>query len=62
MKAQDLTIEVKATLTVSDEMADRCMRLLEMWQADHPDQRLMSSEDEYGSYKLYRENRPYKNR
>ena len=60
MKAQDLTIEVKATLTVPDEMADRCLRLLEMWQADHPDQRLMSSEDESGSYKLYREHRPYK--
>ena len=60
MKAQDLTIDVNAALTVSDVMADRCLRLLEMWQADHPDQRLMSSEDANGAYKLYREYRPYK--
>ena len=37
MKADDLTVEVKAKLTVSDETAKRCLRLLEMWWNDNPD-------------------------
>lgn len=37
MTAKDLTIEVTAKLTVSDEMARRCLKLLEMWQEDNPD-------------------------
>lgn len=37
MTAKDLTIEVTAKLTVSDEMARRCLKLLEMWQNDNPD-------------------------
>ena len=35
--AQGLSIEVKANLTVSDETAERCLKLLEMWQEDNPD-------------------------
>lgn len=37
MTAKDLTIEVKASLSVSDETARRCLKLLEMWQEDNPD-------------------------
>ena len=37
MKADELTVEVKAKLTVSDETAKRCLRLLEMWWNDNPD-------------------------
>lgn len=37
MTAKDLTIEVTAKLTVSDETARRCLKLLEMWQNDNPD-------------------------
>lgn len=37
MKAEELTVEVKAKLTVSDETAERCLRLLEMWWNDNPD-------------------------
>ena len=34
---KDLTVTVSANLTVSDETVQRCLRLLEMWQADNPD-------------------------
>lgn len=37
MKAKELTIDVYAKVTVLDEMAERCLRLLEMWQNDNPD-------------------------
>lgn len=37
MKAEELTVEVKAKLTVSDETAKRCLKLLEMWWDDNPD-------------------------
>lgn len=37
MRAEELTVEVKAKLTVSDETAERCLRLLEMWWNDNPD-------------------------
>ena len=37
MTDKDLTIEVTAKLTVSDETARRCLKLLEMWQNDNPD-------------------------
>lgn len=32
-----LNIDVNARVTVSDDMAERCLRLLEMWQEDNPD-------------------------
>ena len=37
---KDLTVTVNANLTVSDETAQRCIRLLEMWQADNPDKKI----------------------
>lgn len=37
MSNKDLSIEVNARITVSDAMAERCLRLLEMWQEDNPD-------------------------
>lgn len=39
-KLKDLTIDVTASLTVSDDMAERCLRLLEMWQADNPEKKI----------------------
>ena len=36
MKATELTVEVNAKLSISDDTADRCLRLLEMWQDDNP--------------------------
>lgn len=35
-KLKELNVDVTARLTVSDETAERCLRLLEMWQADNP--------------------------
>ena len=51
----ELTIEVAARMTVSDETADRCLALLEWWQKDHAEQRLMASTNADGSIHLYRE-------
>lgn len=61
-KISELKVEVSACLTVSDEMADRCLALLEWWQNDHNDQRLMATTNPDGSIHLYREkkdNAPY---
>lgn len=33
----ELTVDVYPKLTVTDEQAERCLRLLEMWQEDNPD-------------------------
>lgn len=33
----ELTIDVYANLTVSDDTAKRCLKLLEIWQEDNPD-------------------------
>ena len=51
-KINDLTVDVTANLTVSDETANRCLRLLEMWQADNPDKSIMA-DSEYGYIRFY---------
>ena len=38
---QKLSVDVSAKLTVSDETAERCLRLLEMWQEDNPDKNIV---------------------
>lgn len=40
-KLDELTIEVATKLTVSDETANRCMALLEMWMHDNPDKNIV---------------------
>lgn len=40
-KRDELTVEVSAKLTVSDETANRCMSLLEMWLDDNPDKTIV---------------------
>ena len=32
----EVTVDVNARLVVSDETAERCLRILEMWQNDNP--------------------------
>lgn len=44
MARNDMTIEVTAKVTVSDEMARRCLRLLEIWQADNVDKYIEGKE------------------
>lgn len=55
MKIDSLTFDVSARLTVSDETADRCLKLLEWWQNDHSEQRIMATTNPDGSIHLYRE-------
>lgn len=59
MKIDELTIDVTAGMTVSDETADRCLALLEWWQSDHAEQRLMATTNADGSIHLYREKKEY---
>ncbi len=40
-KIDELTVEVTAKLTVSDETAKRCMTLLEMWMDDNPERSIV---------------------
>ena len=55
MAKSELKVEISACLTVSDEMADRCLALLEWWQNDHVEQRLMATTNADGTIHLYRE-------
>ena len=51
-----LTVEVETKLTVSDESAERCLKILEMWQEDNPDKFIEGREveTETGRKTLYR--------
>lgn len=55
MADDGLKIEVSVGLTVSNEMADRCLALLEWWQNDHAEQRIMGTTNSDGSMRFYRE-------
>lgn len=37
MKMKELTVEVNAKISITDETAERCLKLLEMWSEDNPD-------------------------
>lgn len=37
MKLQELNIDVTASLTVSEQTAERCLRILEMYLQDNPE-------------------------
>lgn len=52
-KKTDLTIDVDARLSVSDETAERCLRLLEMWQDDNPGKRILQERQRDGSTRLW---------
>lgn len=41
MAINDVRINMTARITVSDEMAERCLRLLEMWQDDNADKKII---------------------
>lgn len=51
-----LTVEVETKLIVSDESAERCLKILEMWQEDNPDKFIEGREveTETGRKILYR--------
>lgn len=48
----DLTVTVSANLTVSDETAERCLRLLEMWQKDNPNRSILTDKGADGTMRL----------
>ena len=52
----ELTIEVDTRIAVSDESAERCLKILEMWQEDNPDKFIEGREveTETGRKILYR--------
>lgn len=41
MAINDVRISVTANITVTDEMAERCLRLLEIWQDDNADKKII---------------------
>lgn len=48
MARTDFSIDVSARITVSDEMAVRCLRILEMWQDDNPDKMIVGKKNSDG--------------
>lgn len=40
-KADQVTVNVNVNMTISDETARRCCRILEMWMEDNPDKKLI---------------------
>ena len=50
---QNLTVDITARVVVSDDTAQRCLRLLEMWQADNPD-KVIVGEHEYADKVVFR--------
>lgn len=45
---KEITIDVEANMTVSFKTAERCLRLLEMWQEDNPDLFIVGTKDVSG--------------
>lgn len=48
-----LEINVDARLSVSDETAERCLMLLEMWQDDNPGKMILQERRRDGSTRLW---------
>lgn len=53
-KIEDVTIDVTAKLNISDETAERCMRLLEMWMDDNPGKTLLCDVEEADGRLIHR--------
>lgn len=47
-KVDELTVNVQAKVAVSDETAERCLRLLEIWQEDNPTKNIVVDCDAKG--------------
>lgn len=48
MAINDVRISVTANITVTDEMAERCLRLLEIWQDDNADKHIVGKRQANG--------------
>lgn len=49
MKIDELTVEINAKLVISDSTAEKCLRLLEMWNEDNPTKFIEVHEIENGT-------------
>ena len=55
MKAENLSIEVQARVVVTNEMAERCLRLLEMWQDDNANAKIIGERQPDGRTRFHLE-------
>lgn len=55
MRAEGLSIEVQARVVVTDEMAERCLRLLEMWQDDNGNAKIIGERQPDGRTRFHLE-------
>ena len=55
MRAKELSIEVQARVVVTDEMAERCLRLLEMWQDDNSNAKIIGERQPDGRTRFHLE-------
>lgn len=55
MRAKELSIEVQARVVVTDEMAERCLRLLEMWQDDNANAKIIGERQPDGRTRFHLE-------
>lgn len=53
MRANELKIDVTASIKVDGETADKCLRLLEWYANDHNELMLMGDKDNDGRYHFY---------
>lgn len=53
MRPTELTIDVKASIKVDGETADRCLRILEWYANDHNELMLVGDRDNDGFYHFY---------
>lgn len=53
MGPRELTIDVKASIKVDGETADRCLRMLEWYANDHNELVLTGDRDNDGRYHFY---------
>lgn len=47
-KIDEVTVEVKAEITVDEKTAETCLRLLELYINSHPDMDIIEHSDERG--------------
>lgn len=41
MKIDEINVEVKAEMRISDETVNRCLKLIQWWLNDNPDKRIV---------------------
>jgi len=52
MKANEITVEVKAKLEVSRSTAEACLKLVEVYANEHPEVMVMGERNEDGTHRF----------